>query len=198
MHCRRICCWLLIILSLFGFMPHVCAQSTSGNDAAGTTEGTMFFRDTRWGMTPDEVKQAEPSATFTQIGSYWFMNEPVMIFEQYEASVIYCFFDDGLAVAVAEITKRHEQPTGYLADYEAIKALLTAEYGAANADDIYWISPEYENDPEKALAANAVQYMTNFWLGDTVIELILGPSSQNGQSVVTVQYADAGIYADMF
>jgi len=179
-------------------MPHACAQFASVNETWDTNEGTVFFRDTRWGMTPDEVKQVEPSATFEQIGSYLLMNEPVVVFDQFDASVVYCFLGDGLYATVARITKRHEQPMDYLADFEAIKALLTAEYGAANADDVYWLNPKYENDPEKALAANAVQYMTNYRLGDTVIELILGSNNPNRQNEVSVQYADVSIYKEFF
>jgi hypothetical protein len=197
MSCRGIHYYLLVTLLLFSLISHACAQS-SAPSSQKPGEDTVFFRDTRWGMTPDEVKQAEPDATFNQIGSYWMMDEPVVLFDQYAASVTYCFLNDGLAVAVALLTERHEQPNGYFSDYQDIKSMLTAEYGEAAADDIYWLSAEFENDPEKALAANAVQYMTSFVLGDTVIELILGPDTRNGQNVVTVQYANAASFPDVY
>ncbi len=133
-------------------------------------EGTAFFRDTKWGMSMDDVRAAEPDVAFRQNGAYLMGQNSIKMFGDYDVVLTY-MFGDGLSSSDAHLSPLGTREQN-LAVFQDIRSHLVKAFGEPNADDVFYDEDRYKSQQE-AEAANEVSYMTNFLPGDTQIELIL-------------------------
>ncbi len=109
-------------------------------------QGEYDFRNTRWGMSRDDVLASEPSAPVVQTDSQIGYNTKILDKNIYLAFV---FDNDGLISALYALKDLRDNLDDSLRDFEEFKDVLTQKYGEPNAGqgDV-WTDPSYGNQDE--------------------------------------------------
>lgn len=139
---------VLAFIILASLVNHAYAQKGSSHD----------FRNTRWGMSPAQVKLTENSAPVseTELPPYDLAISYKGKYEGLDAEIGYLFSEDKLVLGGYAITNRYEDPARYVKDYDRIKGVLTAEFGAPVRDEKIWSSGQEEGEQKPETYGKAV------------------------------------------
>ena len=95
------------------------------------------FRNSTWGMTPNQVKSSEDSKLIEE-------SSELLIYETtlagYETMAGYIFVKGKLVRAKYILTEEYSNNNEYISDYEYLKSLLNKKYGEPVEDEIDWKS----------------------------------------------------------
>lgn len=121
---------------------------------AGDAPNTVYFRSTRWGMTPKEVQSSETDHTLVSFdgldpaepgtAATQKLDREIEVLPGFPAKVHFCFTEGRLFIAGYEYVQKHPNPDDYLDDYAILKKWLTFQYGQPTADVVSldgWIQP---------------------------------------------------------
>ncbi len=135
--------------------------------------GNHDFRELDWGMTINEVKQAETLQLKSQIGSQLRYTKSL---NGINCSLIYYFTQGRLSKAVYSSKESYLDYNDYIKDYQALKNILVKKYGQPLNDDQNWTDPknkEQSKDNGTAVSNGQLQYAANWSNDRTRIEILL-------------------------
>jgi hypothetical protein len=158
---KRALAWLLAGLLLIG------------SAALSVAAEKPDFRNVRWGMTQQEVKQAEKLALA-------YADQEMLGYETtlagFDCNLIYLFQNDRLYRAGYIFTHMHMNCTDFIDDYDKVKDLLKQKYGEPKQDDVLWKDDLYRDDPSHwgmAIITGDLELCATWEKGQTIIILYL-------------------------
>ncbi len=177
----------LIILALLALMiiaPLAAPQSYA-------QDKTHDFRNTRWGMSPAQVKLTENGTPVSETGlpPYDLAISYRGKYEGLDAEIGYLFTNDKLLLGGYAVTNKYEDPRQYVKDYEKIKGALSAKYGNPASDEKVWSAGEQEAAPDaygKAVTEGRLIFQTAWHTPETEIFLTLEGGNVN--TILSVLY----------
>lgn len=139
---------ILAFILTASIVAHAYVQKDSSHD----------FRNTRWGMTPAQVKLTENGkpVSETELQPYDLAISYKGKYEGLDAEIGYLFSKDKLVLGGYAVTNKYDDPAQYVKDYERIKGVLTAEFGAPIRDDKAWAPGEKEGETTQEAYGKAV------------------------------------------
>ena len=152
---------LFVILCLFMCSGYALAQN----------QGKFDFRQTRWGMTMDEVKGAETKAKFVEhkkVSSWMEYLAYETTLNNVAVSLAYVFMDGKLTRAIYLIDDKFVSKNRYIEEMDKLKTQLTERYGQPIIDETIWRKDLYkdrEEDHGTAYSVGDVETQT-IWLND--------------------------------
>lgn len=159
--------------------------------AANVWAAGFDFRDTRWGMSMQEVKATESGKVWKEEDGFLGYLETVAGFS---TVLIYVFVEDRLVRARYDFTQRHSNKNEYLADYETIKQILLKKYGKPDSNERIWSNSLFQNDPQQyglAVARGDMFQMAEWSLPKTEIVLVL--SGDNFEIHLVAEYVSRAL-----
>lgn len=116
------------------------------------------FRNTRWGMSPAQVKLTENAAPVseTELPPYDLAISYKGKYEGLDAEIGYLFSENKLVLGGYAVTNKYEDPARYVKDYDRIKGVLTAEFGAPVRDEKIWSTGQEEGEQKPETYGKAV------------------------------------------
>lgn len=135
---------------------HLLVVLAEGMGAASSSRpnSTEGYRDTKWGMTAQQVRQVYPDAK--EVGGTLMLAGEV---GGKEAATGFRFAADRLAQVVVVFTKEYVNKNSYTDDYRELKALLSEKYGSPKDDSADWSDRLYADDPSKVGMAVSVGHL---------------------------------------
>ena len=120
------------------------------SQAFAQKDKTHDFRNTRWGMSPAQVKLTENAvpASETELPPYDLAISYKWKYEGLDAEIGYLFTDDKLVLGGYAVTNEYQDPEQYVKDYDRIKGVLTGEFGKPASDEKVWSADPQEEKPE--------------------------------------------------
>lgn len=180
-------CLSFILTISFAFLALSCTGSDDNTaDQTGNKKtSNTSFRQTMWGMTPDEVKSAESGTPISE-------NKDLVLYqEQYlemPSKMGYVFKDGKLVKGAYLIEETFEDPDDYILRYETIKSSIIKEYGPPSFDNIQWLDEETRSEEEtmgKSVCEGKVVYRTEWMEEDSFIVLLLqGADNKCRQGII--------------
>ncbi len=151
-------------------------------DKANSTSAS--FRQTSWGMTPEEVKSTEPGTPVSD-------NENVVLYQEtflnMPAKMGYVFKDGKLVKGAYLFEESYQNPDEYIVTYEKVKSSLINDFGPPSLDEIKWMD-EGSSDEEasgQAVCEGKVIYKSKWVELDTLVILLLeGANNKCRQGIV--------------
>lgn len=147
------------------------------------------FRNTKWGMTKEEVKSAEDAKLVREQGNTLLFQD---MFTGMPMYIQYIFPTDRDALARARyfLGEDHENKNTYIDDYQMVQDQLKEKYGDPHTDTVVWKDKEYKGQKSKygkALSNGDMNYITQWDAHNTKIrEQLWGDS--NGEIQLVAQY----------
>ncbi len=162
--------------------------------AYGRDKGIHDFRNTRWGMSPAQIKLTEEGNPIGEgpLPPYDLAISYKGNLEGSDAEIGYMFNADKLVLAGYAFTERHEDNSLYVKDYEKIKALLSKKYGPPAQDNEIWADETKKAKPEgygNAVADGALVLQSSWSVPGTDIYLTL--KSDGGNVTFSALYYSA-------
>jgi hypothetical protein len=150
------------------------------------------FRQTKWGMTTDQVKALESSHFIgDQTGSDGLK---IKVYEgkigEFNAAIGYYFAEGQLVEGRYLVSDKHVNKNLHLLDFEKIKQNLIEKYGQPQSDEHLWLNDLYKTDPNEwgtAVSAGHLVLQAEWSLLDTAILLML--KGDNFDSTLSVDYS---------
>jgi hypothetical protein len=174
---RIVLCFLILSLFAFGLL----AQERSLT--------RTHFRNTRWGMSREQVKASEASKLLKDDGRIIMYDGEVASLKTY---VAYMFTGDQLTRGSYQLLTKHSQQNDYIDDFERLKKLLVEKYGKPNKDIVNWKDSLYKDDPQKygfAVSLGHLVYGATWETPETNIMVML--SGDNYKINLEVNYFGA-------
>ena len=171
------------MLSFLGPAPEESAESGPAED--GGLPGTVYFRNTQWGMSLEEVEATEPESAFvSSFGldaviegtSDYPCIKDIEVMPGLTANANFCFTDNRLFMAGYEYTQIHQNADDDIAAYARIKDRLIRQYGEPDVDIISldgWIQEPDALISGTDIASGRLALITRFQAGETSIVLSL-------------------------
>ena len=166
------------------------------------TTGNTVFRNTIWGMSREEVINAEDIGTSFNEGK---MNGRtatyIAIKSEYvgkDCVVAYYFDDkDRLFQVRVLIDEDYMAASKYISDYDDIVSQLTKKYGKPKYDEPLWESSMYKewfaDDPGLALASGYVSYYAIYDLPDLDTDIIVETSAETFDVTMSINYSSKSL-----
>jgi hypothetical protein len=177
----------LIELRPDGTWAYVDGGPPSSPVASGpSTDELPDFRNVRWGMSRQEVRESEDLQPLEESPDHLAYTTEVACLE---AILVYSFVQAKLAAAMYIFSGQHANNNEYIADYERLKAHLEQKYGTPSESGVNWKNRSYKDDPENwglALAAGQVAFISGWALPGTAISFLLG--GDNFQVHMSISY----------
>ena len=126
------------------------------------------FRNTKWGMSKEEVKNIEKADFFDEDDEYNLIAYQGEI-NNMECLIVYSFLENELIQAGYIIKEFHMDDNQYILDYESLKNLLTELHGEPVIDKESWSNDLFKDDPDNwgnAIRLGHLEYFTG-WETDT-------------------------------
>jgi hypothetical protein len=120
-------------------------------------EAEAHFRDVRWGMSPEEVKQREESEPAVEEGVLLFVDERIA---GLDALLLYQFADNKLVESGYMFTEAHTNNNRFLSDFERVGEALTQKYGEPDEEYEHWENDLFRDQPESKGLAVAMGHLT--------------------------------------
>jgi hypothetical protein len=151
------------------------------------------FRNTRWGMSPAQVKLTENGkpVSETELPPYELAITYKGKYEGLDAEIGYMFSKDKLVLGGYAVTNKYEDPAQYIRDYQKLKGVLSTEYGAPARDDKVWSPGEKEGETTaeaygKAVTEGKLVMQTAWTAPETQVFLTLEGGNVN--TILSVLY----------
>jgi len=150
------------------------ADEKTVDESAEAPQGETHYRDARWGMSPQEVKQTEKGDLFRE-------RERVILFDTdgvlgLSAKAGYVFVEDKLVRGKYIFTEPHTNNNAYIKDYRSLKKALNQKYGDPKSDSKNWLNDLYRDDRSQwgmAVATGDLNFFTTWETDETIIKLFL-------------------------
>lgn len=119
------------------------------------------FRQTRWGMTPAEVRKAEGTSPVRE--NVLSPTRQTLTYMDIVGSlpciVIYIFAYGQLARAKYLFENKHTNRNDFLTDYKTISGMLRQKYGTPTKEDTFWVNDLYRKNYQEWGMALAVGHL---------------------------------------
>ncbi len=144
------------------------------NSAAALAEETGFsFRGTRWGMSEEQVRQAEGGKTVQEIQRHGLDMIAYLGQVAGKKCLIGYYFADGRLVRIqCVLNQAHQEADSYLDDFYQIRQTLCTEFGHCNKVEEDWLDESLRKPPEDwalAIAAGHLSLSGKWHTMDSVI-----------------------------
>ena len=123
----------------------------------GSRAGVTTFRDTRWGMTRDDVMMAEGKDVYFSESKYFAYHRNVI---GLDVSVAYYFEGDRLVKARYVFEEKYGAANDYIADFQTAKGKLSEKYGKPTEDSRVWTNQQFRDDLSKLGEALKLRHVT--------------------------------------
>ena len=170
------------------------------------SEEDYDFRDTRWGMSKEDVLASESGEpvvkTDTQIGYFAEIVDKNIY-------VAFIFDNEHLVSALYALRDMRENLEDSFKDFEDFKRILTMKYGEPNAGEgDAWADPSFEGEDalktllldrskyEEALKQGRIIHATMWKTGRTWIKVALSKMMEGHTCGVTVEYMNIQSFTD--
>ncbi|MEW6143357.1 MAG: hypothetical protein AB1597_09455 [Chloroflexota bacterium] len=156
------------------------------------------FRNIKWGMSRSEVKARE------QEGKFWEENATLLGYSgitinRLDVLLVYLFNkNDQVYGANYVIAQKHSNPTEYIRDFEALKALLVTKYGTPTQDKVVWLDDLYKDKPSDwgmAVITGDLQYFCT-WDTSPINTVALYLKGDNYKPLFMIMYQSKFISSD--
>ncbi len=114
-------------------------EETKNQESSSQTD----FRDTKWGMSKEEIRKIEKAKLIKEEGNLMFYEGQV---GGKICLIVYIFVQDKLVRSKYMVTEKHTNQNDYISDYKSLKELLTQKYGKPTEDDEFWKNDLYKDD----------------------------------------------------
>ena len=155
------------------------------NDKTSSSDNT-HFRDTKWGMSMQEVKNIEKQEPVYE-------NNEMIVYEDYliqlPVEVIYIFIDNKLTRTKYNFIQSHTNENDFILDYKSLNNALKNKYGKPNEEDHFWSDDLYKDSPSDwgfAVSIGHHSYFTEWDTSDT--EILSGLYGDNYKITMEVEY----------
>lgn len=145
------------------------------------------FRGINWGMSVEQVKSIETGVVLDE-------NENMFVYAVEvagrDALLFYRHVNSVVVGGGYSFQAQHINKNEYINDYEALKQLLTAEYGGPETEEVFWKNDRYRNEEElhgREVGMGHLVYWADWDAGNTKIELAL--HGNNNLHVLAMNYA---------
>ena len=132
------------------------------------------FRNTRWGMTADEVIAAEPKLDPVEKSENMIKYKTRVLGKNVE--LVYLFSQNQLAGSSYRLDENYLNSEHFIASYRNFKAALTRKYGPAKVDRTNWQNDAFRysnNRKGLALSLGHVEYLSSWETPSTTISCSL-------------------------
>lgn len=151
------------------------------------------FRNVKWGMSKEEVKEHEESdLTLDRESGLAYQNLRVA---RFDTVLTYHFnVNNELFSAGYYLIHEHSNKNDFIDDFEYLKNLLIDKYGEPKEDEIIWKDDLYKDDPSDwgmAIFAGDLIYRTLWENEDLIVELQL--KGDNYKKEFTIAYKSKNI-----
>lgn len=160
-----------------------------GEDLQDKHKFKNYFRDTRWGMSKNQVFELEGEPT-RQEKSYGL--ETVRYRKKaigLECSIEFIFAGNKLIKAKYIFLEEHKHKSQYIGDYKKIKDLLTERHGMPLGSNVTWRNDLYKEDYSKwglAVSLGHLEY-SSLWKNQEM-EIFLTLSEENNKISLKAEY----------
>ena len=141
-------------------------------------ENNTDFRNTRWGMSLDEVKNSEENQpTNNKNDLLVYINEIAGL----SCKIVYIFADNKLTRAKYVFTNEHSNKNDFIVDYNEMKELLSKKYGVPYDKEL-WKNDLYKDDYGQwgfAISLGHLMYYSEWATPNTSIKLVLNGENYN-------------------
>lgn len=146
------------------------------------------FRNTRWGMTAEEVKATDPGLEFID-------SDGTLIVENVKvagltAATLFSFDNNGVLYQGGYVfTHEHSNATDFVDDYYTLQKQLVSKYGEPTLDEVKWKNDLLKDDPQNygvAVSTGQLEYNTIIESGGT--KIILRLSGDNYDITLALVY----------
>jgi hypothetical protein len=165
----------------------------STKESSPKTTPKSTFRKANWGMTMGEVREIEKAKFFQEDDLFLAYEGKLSGFAVY---IVYIFVDNKLVRAKYAINEEHLNGNDYIADYKALKELLTKKYDKPIEDEQHWKSDLYKDDPQQwgfAVSMGDLVYYSTWELMSTTISMYLTGDNFKTQHMVEYVSKELGV-----
>lgn len=169
----------------------VCLCVLLINSSQLSADENFTFRNTRWGMSLEEVKVSEPLEPAQTAGDMIGYKTKVL---QKDVLLAYIFADKKLVRAKYVLAERHSNKTDFIQDYKDFKKILTEKYGKPKREDVVWKDDFYKSDPSHwgmAVATGRLSYFSTWETSDS--EIICALYGDNFNITCGVEYTSKSL-----
>lgn len=117
------------------------------------------FRNTKWGMSIDEVKQSEKLKVAQEDNEL--LGYKTRVIDK-DVLLAYIFVNTKLVRAKYVLAERHTNSNDYLIDYNDFNSILTKKYGEPEEDKTIWRNDLYQDDPSEYGTAVSVGHLLKY------------------------------------
>ena len=155
------------------------------------------FRNTRWGMSKDQVKAVEVSELGQEIND---LGGTIGIdalgyktrLLNLDTLILYVFANDKLVRAQYRIVETHSNKNDYIDDHSLVKQAIRGKYGDPDRDDNIWKNDLYKDDRQQfgfAVGYGHLVYVAQWKTDHTSITQVL--QGENFEIEHVVEYGSA-------
>jgi hypothetical protein len=151
------------------------------------TASPSDFKNTRWGMSEEQVKRIERLKLIEE-GKDFLKYDYTLI--GMNCNVIYYFTDGKLSSARYTMKQKHHDPALFSEDFIALKKHLLLLYGPCVSFKDIWQDDQFKTDESKWGFAVSLGFLTRLvtWKnGET--EIVLRMAGQNHEIFINIEYA---------
>ncbi len=137
------------------------------------TAEDFTFRNTKWGMTIEDVKASEPLVIAKEDGNILGYKTSVI---GKDVFLIYFFTDNKLTRARYALAVTHSNKNDFISDYNDFKKILIKKYGDPVEDESIWRNDLYKSDYQSfgmAISVGHLIYYSKWSTDDTEINNML-------------------------
>jgi hypothetical protein len=161
-------------------------QKKTENQKQDKTQNEFDFRNTKWGMSKEQVKKTESSEIIEEDTDSIIYND---IVSHMPVMVIYIFVDDKLVRSKYIFNVDHTNKNDYINDYEKLQELLVSIYGNKFKKQILWINDLYKDYYDQwgfAVSMGHLAYSSQ-WVNQAS-KILLFLSGDNFQISLVIEY----------
>ena len=110
------------------------------------TSDDTHFRDTKWGMSPEQVTAVETATSVEHSEANKLLYTTDLL--NFEAAILYTFIDDKLVEGSYYLLDKPTNPNKNLDYHEILKQALIEKYGAPDTDRQIWSNNTFRDDED--------------------------------------------------
>lgn len=136
---------------------------------------TPDFRNVTWGMSQEEVMNAETVGEPKEQDADALLYGDITI-DSKECELLYSFKSDHLVGSAYFFKNEHTNLNDYIDDFQSIKSLLNKKYGESVSDDVIWKNDLFKDNYQSwgtAISMDHLVYRTEWQTERTKVLLIL-------------------------
>src|SRR5271169_3009006 len=182
--------WSLLLSFFLGFVffniDIIKAQDSTPQPGVLPVNPEFTFRQTKWGMSKNEVKNSEKLKLISGSANSLFYRG---IVNGMVTLVVYKFSKDKLSSGTYIFEEEHSNKNDYIDYYDKAKSPLIRIYGKPKDDRTDWKNDVFRQSPQNwgtAISAGYLEYLT-FWETDKT-KILLSLSGENYEMKFFLSY----------